>query len=253
MELDQRNTNENHIQLNNIKLNCSKCCLVINTILEKASGPNFNVFFGTERRFQKHAVFAMKSWLFRDVLGFRLVTSWVSEEAVVTIVPVRRGGAHHSSSFWVVVPDKDDGHGYPICFFHVVLCLPISFCWVVLLFSLLRWSGAAFSQGGAALLLLFVGVVVSSHNINKNIRSMLVRQKTLKRWGEKARKAKGKAPPSKGDLRHYPNEGWRKAAPTWRRRERRHNYLHTITLYTTHDCNRVPCHVVEVKSENIFH
>ena len=36
---------------------------------------------------------------------------------------------------------------------------------------------------------------------------MLVRQKTLKRWGEKARKAKGKAPASKGDLRHYTNEG----------------------------------------------
>ena len=231
MELDQRNTNENHIQLKNIKFNCFKCCLVINTILEKASGPNFHVFLGP-RGVSKNMQFSQwkvgcfgMCWVsVWGRVGSRRRRWWRSSpsDGVVLTTP---------HSFWVVVPDKDDGHGYPICFFHVVLCLPISFCWVVLLFSLLRWGGAAFSQGGAALLLLFLGVVVSSHNINKNIRSMLVRQKTLKRWGEKARKAKGKAPPSKGDLRNYPNEGWRKAAPT-RRRSR------TETQLSSH------CHIV---------
>ena len=53
------------------------------------------------------------------------------------------------------------------------------------------------------------------------------------------------APPSKGCLRHYPNEGGRKAVPT----RRRHNYLHTVTLSTTRDFNRVPYNLVEAKSE----
>ena len=71
-------------------------------------------------------------------------------------------------------------------------------------------------------------------------------------WGEKARKALRKAPPSKGGLRHYTNKGGRKTIPTRRRAERRHNYLHTATLYTTHDFNRVPYNVVEMKANIYF-
>ena len=126
MELDQRNKNVNNIQMKEIKFNCGKMLFGDIPFWKRSLYPTL-CFFGTERRFQKRAVFAMTIGCLGMLLGFRLGTSWVSEEAVGDDRPrptewcclhffLQNGGAYHSSSFWVVVLDKDDGMDNPYFF-----------------------------------------------------------------------------------------------------------------------------------------
>ena len=226
MELDQRNKNVNNIQLKNIKFNCGKCCLVMNTILEKAAGPNFLMFFGmTERRFQNRAVFAIKSWLFRDVLGFRQGTSWVSEEAGGTTVPFRRSGAAYNSSTRKMLLTTPPLSGW--------LCSTRTMGWITHIFFFKRWCCVfpSPSVGSCCFPPSFVGVVPHSHRVvlpypssfwvvgvflpYTFIRSMFVRQKTKNevRKPERRRvrhhhpRVACRTTPTKEGGKQYPPEG----------------------------------------------
>ena len=82
------------------KFNCSKCCVVIKTILEKASVPNFYVFWDREAfpkpvqfsQWKKLVVSGCAGFPSRDELGVG------GGGAGETTVPVRRGGAAYNSS-----------------------------------------------------------------------------------------------------------------------------------------------------------
>ena len=169
MELDQRNTNEKPHSVEEYQIELFLMLFGDKYHSGKGFWTQLLCFFGDREAFPKTCSFRNEKLVVsgcagfpsRDELGLgggggddrRRPTGWCSP-----LLLLLGGGAGQGRWAWI-------SH----LFFQVVLCLPISFCWVVLLFSLLRWGGAAFSQGGAALLLLFLGVVVSSHNINKNI------------------------------------------------------------------------------------